>query len=462
MLAAALWMPVCRFFYAPAMILFAYPVALHAHALLCVRGAWRRAWYAVPLLAGGAALWWLSLSIVVAAANHWEWRFINPIGAYGANVWTQTGEAQVSSLSEAVRLRARSVATNVQRVATTMASRTGFSHWYERSDETRHPTLVNVGFLVMAVLGLCYLLGQAYERRALALLLWVGIGILPALLSEDPADRRMAAMFPALDVVAGVFVGAVIRLVRRCAGRQVEWLTSAVLAVTLVAVMWTSLASHLLLRMAPLTVEEAFAFTRPLFRESDVIVHNLDRTVGWLLAFGNLDDFLARPPCYQAMPNGEWLATAVPPRCDFTDEVFRFTLAPPRIAALRALPPGDRISFLLDDRPITRSHVDGLRGVYPHAEYRELHTANDEFRLVSLTITRAEAATLRAPVLRLGPDQPAAAQLASRLLAGVTLAAVARAGCGGRRRRWWAADRATRVVSLRGGPGVHVGTADGR
>ena len=60
-------MPFCRFFYAPAMLLFAYPVALYAHAAVFVRGAWRKAWYAVPLLAGGVALWVLSLSIALAA-----------------------------------------------------------------------------------------------------------------------------------------------------------------------------------------------------------------------------------------------------------------------------------------------------------------------------------------------------------------------------------------------------------
>ena len=59
----------------------------------------------------------------------------------------------------------------------------------------------NAGLLVIAVLGLGYLLGQAYERRAFALLLWVGLGLLPAILSNDPVGRRMSVMFPALYVV---------------------------------------------------------------------------------------------------------------------------------------------------------------------------------------------------------------------------------------------------------------------
>src|SRR5262249_4212675 len=62
LLAAALWMPACRLFYAPAMVLFAYPVVLYAHAIACVRGAWRKAWYAVPLLLGGVTLWFFMLS----------------------------------------------------------------------------------------------------------------------------------------------------------------------------------------------------------------------------------------------------------------------------------------------------------------------------------------------------------------------------------------------------------------
>ena len=83
----------------------------------------------------------------------------------------------------------------------------------------------------MAVLGLGYLLGQVYDRRAFALLFWVGLGLLPALLSDAPADRRMSIMFPALYVVVGVLVGADVRLVRRCAGRVLAAATGALLAV---------------------------------------------------------------------------------------------------------------------------------------------------------------------------------------------------------------------------------------
>jgi 4-amino-4-deoxy-L-arabinose transferase-like glycosyltransferase len=64
-LAAALWMPVCRFFYIPSFVLFVYPLALFAHALLFVRRAWRKAWYAVPVLAAGIGLWFYGLSIMV-------------------------------------------------------------------------------------------------------------------------------------------------------------------------------------------------------------------------------------------------------------------------------------------------------------------------------------------------------------------------------------------------------------
>jgi hypothetical protein len=424
--AAALWMPCCRFFYAPAMILCAYPVALYAHAVVCVRGAWRKAWYAVPLLAGGVALWCFSLSIAYACLNHGEWRFVNPTGSYGPAVWAQPGQPTWSGLFQ---LRVQSAAVNVARVATSMALYTSFSPFYVRADASGHPTLINVAMLVIVVLALGYLLGQAFERRAFALLLWVGLGLLPALLSNDPADRRMSIIFPALYIVAGVFVGAIMRLVRGCAGHALERVTGALLALTLLGVVWTSLASHFLLPIGPLPAERAFRFTKPLFQESDVIFNSLNDTVALLQVFGNLQDFLVHVPCYRFVEPADWLTAVLELHCEFTDNAYRFTLPPERITALRAAPPRrQRISFLLDNQPLTPSRVELLRTLYPHARYSEFRSPDsiarlvETVQLVALTIDHTDMQIVHAPTLALGPGQSGAAELPSRLLAGIDLA----------------------------------------
>ena len=66
-----------------------------------------------------------------------------------------------------------------------------------------HRTIMNVGLAMLVFVGLGYLLGQFYDRRAFLLLAWWGIAVLPAILSQDPADRRMAMVFPASHALAG-------------------------------------------------------------------------------------------------------------------------------------------------------------------------------------------------------------------------------------------------------------------
>jgi hypothetical protein len=430
-LAAALWMPISRFCYAPAIVLFGYPVVLYGHAVVCVRGAWRKMWYAVPLLAGGGALWFFSLSFAYTYLGNWQWRFVNPTGAYSAAAMVHEGERRTTRLTEAVATRALSMAKNYQQVARSMAYHSGFSHWYVRVDESHHPTIISVGVFALAVLGLSYLLGQVYDRRAFALLFWVALGLMPAVLSDDPADRRMSAIFPALYITVGALAGVAVRLARQCAGRVVGGLTGGLVTVGVIAVVWTNVGSHFQLRVASLPVTEAFRFTQPLFRDSDVIFHSFDSTGSMTMVFGSLEDFLVRPPCYQSVAISNWLATALNPACGFKEQAYKYTIAPERIAALQAQPPGDRITFLLNDLPVAHSPMELLRALFPQGTFREFPGHRGELHLTALTIARADAQRLHAPALQVAAGQPPAADLAARILKGVTLAPSAEAAAGG-------------------------------
>jgi hypothetical protein len=139
--------------YTPAVVLAAYPLALYTHAVVFVRRAWRTAWYAVPLLAGGVAFWLVTLSATYTVLHHGHWRFINPITLLGTATRAQQGQLQAGP-AELLWLSVVAAAEKLQQVATAMAVRTGFSHWYVRADLSEHPTLISVGYLAMVVLGL--------------------------------------------------------------------------------------------------------------------------------------------------------------------------------------------------------------------------------------------------------------------------------------------------------------------
>jgi hypothetical protein len=426
-LANALWMPFCRYFYTPCMVMFLYPIALAGHALLFVRNAWRKAWYAVPLLAGGVALWVFSFSILFSYLEG-GWHFVDPANVYGGGVWTKQGQFSHAALPELIRLQAISMTSNLGLVLRDMAYRVpGFSHWCARADlSPLHPTTINLGLAVIVALGLGYLLGQFYERRAFALLVWVGLGVLPGILSDEPADRRIALLFPAIYVIAAVMLAAIVRLVRSRVGASLARVTTCALSLAVAGIAGTSLASHFLLPIGPTWIEGPIRFTKPLFEESDVIFHNLEG-VGMGLVLGNLDRFLqpGKTPGFQSVEQNGWLAVALHPQCTFADAVYSTVMPPERVAALRAAYHPKRVSFLLQDLPYSRPQIDLLRQLFPAAQVGEYQPPPGQVgnRLVAITASISDIETLRSPSLRAGQEEPDVQELKNRLLQGVHLEA---------------------------------------
>jgi hypothetical protein len=433
--AAALWMPVCRLCYAAGIIMSFYLPALFGHALLFVRGAWRKSWYVVPMLAGGLALWFLSLSILLSALGNFHWRYIDPVNMHGGALWRKQGEFLEASPRELVVLQAKSITNNLGDVLKGLTYHVnGFSHWNERADlGPRHMTMINVTLTVMAALAFGYLLGQIWDRRAFALLFWVGLGLLPGLMSNEAADRRIAAMFPALYVMAAVLLGAVVRLVRLVGSRSLARATTVALGVVVAAVAWANLTSHLLLPINPTVLEGPSRFVTPLFETSDVIFHNLDRGVAEGLLLGNLDRFLTRDPTpgLQFVAAKEWLSTALNPACDFKDRAYSLTMSPERVDRLRAAYHPRRITFLLQDLPHNRSSIDLMREIYPAAEVRH-YQSPEALSLIALTVSRADVEALHSPSLRVGATQAPTAALNDGLLAGVKLKPVLSEGTDGK------------------------------
>jgi len=164
---------------------------------------------------------------------------------------------------------------------------------------------------------------SAASHDELAILAAWGISILPAILSMEPADRRMAMVFPFSHVAAGTALAAFLALVHERGGRIAEALATAVAAVGVAVCAITNQSSHLLLPINPILFSDYPRFTRPLFEQSDAIFTNIPPAFRTFSVFGNLDHFLADPICVQAVEGPRWLAAALDPRCGFDDPVWR-------------------------------------------------------------------------------------------------------------------------------------------
>jgi hypothetical protein len=415
-LAAALWMPACRFSYTPSFVLFTFPLLLAGHAVVFVRGMWRKLRYVVPILALGVLLWIFGLSMLeFALAPKSGWRFINPATVRGVAAWRQDVPAD-AGLFEVARLQAVRVSRNVGHVLAGMTYHAKYtSSWYIRThmDPNRN-TSISAGLAVLSALGAGYLLGQLQDRRAALLLIWVAIGLLPACMSDEPEARRLSIIFPALPAIAGVLVAAAARLFREGSrregsalpeyplspfGRLVARVASVAVACVVALTAFTSLASHLLIPLRPLSPDSDIRFSRPLYEHCNVVLHNLRYRAGHTVELGNLDTLLRSGPprCSQLVEEKDWPGAALDPRCDFSDGFFSYILSQEdRKARAKKLEPA-RVGYLLRETPESRPHIELLKRLYPAAQTRELEAANPDDRLIAVEVPISEIQRLRTP-----------------------------------------------------------------
>lgn len=364
--------PACRFFYTAAYVFVAYPVLLAGHAILFVRGAARRALASLPVLLAGVGLWILSVSAAAAIVSG-HFTFIDPARVRGEEAW-RAGLPAEARAAVVVKAQVARLLGNLASVAEGLTVHERYStHWTQRAfvSSSHNPT-IGMGLAVLAAVGLGWLLGQPRERRSALLLLWLGLGLLPGCLSDEPDARRNAVMFTPLLLAAGLFVVAFVRLTRARAGRAGGLLASLFGGLCVFGVAAAGFASHLLLPVGPLVADQEIRFAAPLFSESDTVLHDLYYREGKTIAFGQLDRLLSPSgPCYQYIERDGLLRAAFAPECDFHEEVFRLTLPPDAITARRATAARRRIGYLLSDKPPGPRLLALLRAIHPNAGVAE-------------------------------------------------------------------------------------------
>lgn len=421
-LAAALLMPASRYFYTTCLAMFLLPLAVAGHAALFVRGAWRRLWFVVPLLALGLVLWWYHLTLLLGVLNGNHFQFRHPAQIYGGTAWTRQGDFSQASALDLVRLQAASMGEGLARTIRDMTYETtnSFGHWYMRAQMNPHPTTMNVGLVVLLALGLGYLLGQLRDPRAWMLLVWLGIALLPGIMSRDATPRRMSMLFPAAHVIGVLFLAAAVRAVRQRAGRRAGDVATVVAAAAMAIVLVTNTVSHFRMPMQPVIFEDYARFLRPLLAGSDTVFLNLPRPFISLLQFDDVDRFVRSPWCVQEVPrDASWLAVGLEPRCSFADDAFGLVFTPAEIDAARAAHRMRRISYVFFVEPTTQRDLDLIRALYPEARTADYVSPRDHRQLAVVTIDVADSAALRAPLLRSAASPP------PDVLAGVAAHAVA-------------------------------------
>jgi hypothetical protein len=397
--ATAAWMPFSRFFYAPAIVLFLLPIATVLHALLL--GPRRRATArALAIVAGGAALW-LAASPTLHYVAAGEWGEASSLRVYGSFAFrpfnTQPGELDQEGAIPALRFQLARLAVNTGDLVRQFAyDRGAYSAWYlrEHPDEM-HRRSLHAALLIPLVAGLGYLLGRWHDSRAALLLLWSFLGVLPAVMSDEVEPRRLTVFYPAVPVIIGLFLDAVLRAMHTAAPRRATWPIRAALSAVALYVAITSLAANYRVHRGRLQYTEYVEFSRPYFETSDVIFHNVpdDNTI-LILAFGNATAFRQRLPGFHLVRDwdAEWTQVTDAIGCPFDHPVFSALLSRSAIDARCADFHPARITYLLrvetdEENAVARR----LQERFPQAVIREVtgHDKDDPIRhMVGLTVAR--------------------------------------------------------------------------
>jgi hypothetical protein len=397
--ATALWMPFSRYFYAPAIVLFLLPLGLAVHGVLVapVRG---RVVRALAIVLVGVGLW-LAASPGLHYAATGSWGEASSLRVYGNSFFrpfnTAGQAAETAAFLPALRFQVGRFAENMGDLVQQFAyDRHAYSAWYlrEHPDET-HRRSLHAALFIPFVAGLAYLLSRWRDTRAAALVFWVFLGILPAVMSDEVEPRRLTVFYPAVPVVIAVFVDAVQRALQNSAPRLAAWPLRAALTVAALYIAVTSLAAHYRVYRDRLQYTEYVDFTRPYFESSDVIFHNIpdDNTI-LILAFGNAEAFRRRLPGFHLVRDWdvEWQQVTEQIGCPFDHPIFPTLLTDAAIAARCSDFHPARITYLLRvETDEEQAAARRLQARFPNAAIREVrgHDRDDPIgHLVGLTVER--------------------------------------------------------------------------
>lgn len=399
-LVTALWMPFSRYFYAPAIVLFLLPVGVVMHG--CILGPQRRrAARAALVVLAGVALW-----LAASPALHWvatgEWGAASSLRVYGESALrpfnaSDAGLDADATLPRVVRFQLARFAVNVGDLVKQFAyDRGAYSAWYlrEHPDEY-HRRSLHAALFIPFVAGLGYVLARWRDARAAPLLLWVLLGALPAVLSDEVEPRRLVVLYPAVVVIVGVFLDALLRALRDSAPQLAAWPLRAALATAAAYLAITSLAANYRVYRGPLQYTEYVDFARPYFETSDVIFHNVpDINTIAIVAFGNASAFRTRLPGFHYVRDwdAEWNAVTDAIDCPFDHAVFETLATKSELQQRCSGFHPTRITYLLRvDTDEEQALARRLQERFPDADVREVrgHDRDDPIRrLVGLTVIR--------------------------------------------------------------------------
>jgi hypothetical protein len=361
--------------------------------MVFVKGAWKKAAVVLPMLAAGAALWVFSLSLIFSYLHGRGWKFVHPAIVYGAPAWRKLGENEFTQAGvfDLIVLQARLIGGNLAEVVAGIAYNDPliFSHWFARYHlSIGHQTLFFPALGVLFVLGLGYLLGQPRDRRAASLLIWIGISLLPAVMSNEPSGRRMAVIFPAVYAVVALTLAAFYRLARGVAPRLARAF-AALLVPVLAGIVWLGLASFFLNQTMPMPIGQQARFVKPLIETSDIILTDLeDEQWRMFLVFANMDEFLAHRPCFEYAKPDEWIPRLLAFSCNFDNLAYQLSLTDEERHETRSNFAPREISLLVAHQMgAAYDPVPALRSAFPAAKVREYRNEKDAVGFTSLTIT---------------------------------------------------------------------------
>ncbi len=415
------WMALSRLFYLASVALFLIPPALLLHGVLFEPSQRRRllkALLCVCVLGGSG--WALSPS-VVAYLGTGTWRFVHP-ARHGELV----REGAEQSLAKLAYQQVEKIGRNAAQVGRALVVGAGFDHWYQRADQPGQATWINLAVAGFAACGLLLAVGQVPRPLAALLWLWLGAGLAPALLSEHPESRRLAAAYPAFYAAAGYAWAWWAAALRQKAGQWAARFAALLVWPVLAAVACSSAASHFALPIRELPLVRTARVVAQDFASADAIFYELDEAAFPIFAAVHANRWLERRPCLQTM-DAHWLASLLGQRCVFESPTMRLAYSPETLEQLRSSPFEPHVLvFWVGAVPQRQLKLARLASLYPDAERECSQSEDTSYALCTVRVRepdlrrlrRVEATSVRAAdgrLLRPRLEQPPVAYKAERI-----------------------------------------------
>ncbi len=378
----AITMGLTYYLYPSGQVGFLIPVGVFFWAILTQKGFFKRCWWKLTFILIGVMLWVLGASVCAYLANG-SWKLLNPLADEIVSQGTNRGQALWTidkenwGIFDKLFFLIQNVFGNVVELVKSIHVSLVLPNFRATPiyGIPGHPATYLSGMVAVFIfMGAVVSLLSPTRKNTSFVLMWILVAMLPGILSSSPAARRLATLFPALYVLAGLVIARGLKAVDYMAGKWTGYLARGIFI--MVVIPFFAIINGGWYFKQPIYYPPSTQMSqaiKPYVQPGSMVVAEIGLSDPYRLVnevtFTLLDE-LSRPdkPAKWHLPRPEeWPWVAFNPKVNLDFWHYRHTKLSSMIPYHGKHPEWNRLTYIIHDMPDNQKKIELLQQIHPRA-----------------------------------------------------------------------------------------------